>query len=123
MNFRKFIVARRAAPHTDISTGPHQRPEPPRRPTGPSEPKMSRQDDPRRLGHSGDTSDPGNSPPVVRSDEPREPDEMGNQMSRAAQLARELGKTLVGLPPPWNKMFHRYLEVLRSLTAKLQEIA
>ena len=52
----------------------------------------------------------------------RPPGQMDDQMKKTVTLAVELRRALVMLPHPWNKQFHRYLEVLQSLTVKLKEI-
>jgi len=72
---------------------------------------------------------PATSPPEPKHDlsqDPtpnagRPPGQMDDHMKKALELSIELGKLLAGLPHPWNKQFHRYIEVLRSLIAKLRE--
>src|SRR2546421_365586 len=53
----------------------------------------------------------------------RPPGQMDDELKKALQMSAELGKTLATLPHPWNKEFHRYVEVLRALIAKLREVA
>jgi hypothetical protein len=48
---------------------------------------------------------------------------MDDHMKKAAALANELQKLLAGMPHPWNKQFHVYLQPLQSLMMKLQDIS
>ncbi len=53
----------------------------------------------------------------------REPRAMDDQLREAGLLATKLLKTLMRLPPPWNKGFHAFLLPLQGLARRLQQIS